>query len=110
MTIKKSMVDVAYDVLLEHKSAMTFTEIWDGVVKSLDLSSSMAEKKIAQFYTDLMLDSRFASLKDNNWDLRARRKYEETHVKPTALDDDLEMDDIEDDYVSVKKPKISGSY
>ena len=80
MTTKRSMVDVAYDVLLANKETMKFGQIWEGVVKNLDFNNSVAEKKIAQFYTDLMLDSRFASLKDNNWDLRSRRKYEEIHI------------------------------
>ena len=41
-----------------------------------------------------MLDTRFASLDNNKWDLRNRRKFDEVHVDTSdiELDDDDEED------------------
>ena len=51
-------------------------------------------KKKSQFYSELMLDSRFASLEGNKWDLRNRRKFEEVHIDTSDIVEDEE--DIDD--------------
>ena len=60
---------------------------------------AQAENKIAQFYSAMMLDVRFAPLADNMWDLRSRRTYNETHVDTSAIlgeDEYLSDDEVEE--------------
>ncbi len=89
----RSMLDVAYDTLKKNAQEMTFLELWNEVVKTMGFTPSQSETKIAQFYSALMLDVRFAPLADNVWDLRSRRTYNETHVDTSTLI-------LEDEYVS----------
>ena len=91
MASAKSMTDVAYDVLSKKKRAVHFSKLWEDVSKICGVSSD----NIAQFYSDLTLDSRFASLKDNKWDLIERRKYEESHVDLSEIE--LGEDETEED-------------
>ena len=45
-----------------------------------------------------MLDNRFASLNNNKWDLRNRRKYDEVHVDTSDIEiDDEDSDELIDD-------------
>ena len=92
MNKNKSMVDVAYEVLTKRKRPLTFGKLWEKIVEELNLNPSVAERKIGTFYSDLMLDSRFASLKDNKWDLRIRRRYDETHE---AIDEDTLVQNLD---------------
>ena len=95
MTVVKSMTDVAYDIMSKKKRSVAFSKLWEEVSKTCDASNDY----IAQFYSDLTLDSRFVSLKENKWDLKERRKFEETHVdiKEIEIDDDDEDLIVEDD-------------
>jgi len=86
MAAGKSMKDVAYDILASKKRAIVFQKLWEEVSKTCKVSNDY----IAQFYSDLTLDSRFVQLKENKWDLTERRKYAESHVdlSEIALDED----------------------
>lgn len=105
---KKSMTDVAFEMLSKKKRSVAFAKLWEEVCTKMGFDETMAQKKIAQFYTDMMLDNRFASLEDNKWDLRSRRTYEETHFDTSSIlidDDDLldeEFEFIDDDEVTSK--------
>ena len=95
----RSMLDVAYDVLTTQKNEMSFLDLWSKVVESLGFTPSQSEQKIAQFYSAMMLDVRFAQLNDNHWDLRARRTYNETHVDTSSIlveDEYLSDDEVEE--------------
>ena len=82
----KSMTDVAYDIMSKKKRAVQFTKLWTDVSKETGASKDA----IADFYSDLTLDRRFTSLKNNKWDLTERRKFSESHV-------DLKKIEIEED-------------
>lgn len=90
MTTLRSMTDIAYDVLVKKKRAVQFSKLWEEVLKE----SGVSFDKAAQFYSDLTYDSRFASLKDNKWDLAERRKYDESHVDISKIE--LEEDEPEE--------------
>ena len=81
----KSMTDVAFEIMSKKKRAMNFAKLWADVSKATGADNN----KVAQFYSDLTLDGRFAALKDNKWDLKTRRKFSESHV-------DLKKIEIED--------------
>lgn len=94
MASAKSMMDVAYDVIVKKKRAIPFAKLWEEVSKTYGVSND----KIAQFYSDLTLDSRFVSLKENKWDLIERRKFEESHVDLSAIElDEDEPEEIEEE-------------
>lgn len=98
MTANRSMTDVAYELLTQHKTSVDFKELWNQVVSILGYDENLAKKKLVQFYNDIMLDKRFASLEGNKWDLKSRRKFEEVHVDTSAIiiedDDDLDEEAI----------------
>ena len=95
MASAKSMTDIAYDLMSNKKRSVAFAKLWADVSKIFGASNDL----IGKFYTDLTLDSRFVSLKDNKWDLTERRKFEETHIdlSEIELDDDEEEESEDED-------------
>ena len=91
------MTDVAYNYLSKRKRAMDFLKLYEEVFKKMEIPENLQKKKRAQFYSELMLDNRFTSLKDNKWDLRARYTFDETHIDTDAIeidDDEIFEDEI----------------
>lgn len=95
MAASKSMTDVAFELMSNKKRAVAFTKLWQDVSKITKLS----DDHIAQFYSDLILDGRFVSLKDNKWDLKNRRKFEESQydISKIEIDDDSEKEIFDED-------------
>ncbi len=61
--------------------------------KEMDIPEEKRKRKKSQLYSELMLSPRFASLENNKWDLRNRRKFEEVHINTS----EIELDDDESD-------------
>ena len=76
--MKKSMIEVAYQVLTNNDGAMPFVDLWKDVSQEMGFSQTQFEDNIAQFYTDLSLDGRFLNMSQNTWDLRSRHTYSES--------------------------------
>ena len=94
MASAKSMTDIAYDVISKKKRAVQFVKLWEEVSNLYGASND----KVAQFYSDLTFDSRFASFKDNKWDLVERRKFAESHVDLSEIElGDDESEEMEED-------------
>ena len=93
MSVSKSMTDVAFDIMSKKKRAVAFDKLWQDVSKTTGATMD----HIAQFYSDLTLDGRFTSLKDNKWDLKARRKFAETQIDISELEVDDDSEEIYDD-------------
>ena len=53
--MKKSMIDLAYDILSSQKKAMKFIDIWNQVSSEMGFTPSQADDNIAQLYSDLPL-------------------------------------------------------
>jgi len=98
----RSMTDVAFEIMTQKKQEVPFIDLWSHVSTEMGFTPTQAENKIAQFYSAMMLDIRFAALAENMWDLRARRTYNETHFDTSsiALEDDSVKDDeiVDQDY------------
>ncbi len=91
--MKKSMIETAFAVLSDQKGAMPFIDLWNQVAKEMGFNDSQKDDNIAQFYSDLSLDGRFANLKGNSWDLRKRQS-----VANTIIDtDSISVEDEEDE-------------
>lgn len=80
----KSMTDAAYEIMSKKKRAIQFSKLWTEVVKATGVSLD----QVAEFYSDLTLDGRFTSLKDNRWDLKSRRKFSESHIDMKKIEYD----------------------
>lgn len=96
--MKKSMIDVAYDLISKKKKPATFLKVWEEVSQMVGLTPAQEEENIAQFYTDLSLDDRFVHVGDNKWDLRSRHTYNEVVVDTSSIiieeNDDAEEEEI----------------
>lgn len=96
---KKSALDIAYDYVKDQKKEVAFGEIWNHVVKTLSLSETQANNKVAKFYTNLMLDGRFVDLGNNVWDLRSNHTFDKVRVDLNDVYNDAEeeVDEIDDE-------------
>ena len=107
----RSMTDVAYQLLSKKKNSVTFNKLWDEVSQIMGYSENVAERKIASFYTSMMLDNRFTSLGNNKWDLRSRHTYNETHFDTSAIvledDNNDELDELDSFEEDAEVEKVS---
>ncbi len=96
--MKKSMIEIAYNVLSDHKESMPFIQLWTQVAKEMDFNETQFEDNIAQFYTDLSIDGRFLNLPGNAWDLRSRHTFSEGVIDTDsiAIDEDGDEEELED--------------
>lgn len=92
----QSMTDVAHTILEQSKQSISFKDLWNQVRVELGLNDTQAAKKMSQFYTNLTLDGRFLSQKDNMWDLKKRFKFEETYVDTSAIE--IDESDVDDEF------------
>lgn len=95
--MKKSMIETAYQVLSEQDQAMPFLALWDKVAKEMGFNQTQHDDNIAQFYSDLSMDGRFANLKGNSWDLRKRQSHANTVINPDSITLEDEDDVVEFD-------------
>jgi len=104
--MSKSLLDYAYDYVSGQKNESTFAKMWAYVKKEAGLSNEEAEKKVGQFYTNLLLDGRFVAVGGNKWNLRSRLKFDEVHISmdeyysdsENSTNDDAEESAESDDY------------
>ncbi len=98
MNNQKSMLDVAHEVMTASNHELTFQELYDAVVKALDMNEAERDERIGDFYTQLTLDGHFVALTDNKWDLRSRHTYDKVHIDVNDVYTDVdESDDDEED-------------
>lgn len=107
---KVSMTDTAYNILSAAGREMEFSGLWKEVAEIMQIPQEKRSRKKASFYSELMLDNRFASLKGNVWDLRKRRKFEEVHavtdvddedeeeIEENSEEEELDLTSVEDQY------------
>ena len=95
----KSLLEYAYDYVSQQTQPSKFQDIWAYCVKEAGLSEEEAAAKVSRFYTNLMLDGRFVTLGENEWDLRTRQKFEKVHIDMSEVYSDVETsyDDSEEE-------------
>ncbi len=89
----KSLLDYAFDYVSAQSQQSKFEDIWAYCVKEAGLSKEEADSKVSRFYTNLMLDGRFVTLGENEWDLRVRHKFEKVHIDMSEVYSDVETYD-----------------
>ena len=97
--MSKSLLDLAYVYVSAQSQQSKFQDIWAYCVKEAGLSEEEAAAKVSRFYTNLMLDGRFVTLGENEWDLRIRHKFEKVHIDMSEVYSDVETsyDDSEEE-------------
>ncbi len=106
----KSMVNVAYDLMLKKRKPVTFLKLWEDVATMMGFNKQQEEDNIAQFYSDISLDERFVSVGDNKWDLRSRHTYNEVVVDTDELIIEENEEEIEFEEEEVVKETIIDDY
>ncbi len=91
------MIDIAKETLMKNNHRMPFLDLWTSVSKEMNFTASQADDNIAQFYSDLSLDSHFVNLEGNSWDLKTRHTFSEsvTDTDEIAIDEDEEEEEDE---------------
>ncbi|MCR5185400.1 MAG: DNA-directed RNA polymerase subunit delta [Bacilli bacterium] len=103
--MEKSLLNHAYDFVSSQKSPVGFDAIWKYVVSEAQLTPEEAEKKVSRFYTNLMLDGRFVTLGENQWDLRSNHTFDKVHIDMRDVYSDVEAteDDDEEEKIEEKE-------
>ena len=73
---EKSLLDLAYELLLSRDEPVSFKDIWQEVMSKID---NPTVDKMSRFYTNLSLDGRFVAKGSNMWDLRIKYTYKELY-------------------------------
>lgn len=88
----ESLVDVAYDILKQHPGEIAFRDLFNLVAEKTEMTLDRKDATISGFFTNLSLDGRFVTLKNNEWDLRERHTFDKVHVDLNAIYEDIEED------------------
>ena len=92
--MKKSLLDVAYEVISKSGSPIFFQDLWVKVNQEEGESPDNRQGNIGKFYTALLTDGRFVNLGDNNWDLRGRYKFDKVHPDMSDCYSDEEYEGV----------------
>ena len=102
----KSLLDLAFEVISSKSESCSFDALWNEICEQAGFDSGDISKK-SRFYTNIMLDGRFVTLGENQWDLRSRHTFDKVHIDMKDVyseveteDDDTEEKQDEDEYNS----------
>lgn len=110
MSTIMTMTDVAFTALSKRKREVEFSKLWSEVSKSMKIPEEKQSRKKSQFYSELMMDNRFASFPGNKWDLKARRKFDETHINTDSIRYDDDDEPERDEEQGMDLPKGEDAY
>ena len=101
--MQKSLIELAFEFVQSQKEPVSFSKIWNYVKEEAGLSEEEAEKKAGQFFTNMMLDGRFVTLGDNEWDLRSRHTFDKVHIDMKDVYSDVETSDEDEEEEAEEK-------
>ena len=93
--LKRSMVEVGYELLVKKQGPQKFNKFWGEVSEVLGLEENEAENYVSDFYTNLSLDERFVLLEDNTWDLRERQSFDKVHIDMNDIYSEIDEEEKE---------------
>jgi len=93
--LKRSMVEVGYELLEKKQGPQKFNKFWNEVSEVLGLDENDVESYISDFYTSLSLDERFVLLEDNTWDLRERQSFDKVHIDMNDIYTEIDEEEKE---------------
>ncbi|MGM9943949.1 MAG: DNA-directed RNA polymerase subunit delta [Lysinibacillus sp.] len=106
---EESLIDLAYAILEERKSAIAFNDLVKEIQSLNGLSDEEMKSRLVQFYTDMNIDGRFLLNHESGWGLREWYKVEtiEEETAPTVkarkkkskavIDDEDEIIDLDEE-------------
>jgi DNA-directed RNA polymerase subunit delta len=111
---EESLIDLAYAILEERKSAMQFNDIITAIQALNGMSDEEIKGRMLQFYTDLNVEGRFLLNQENGWGLREWYKIEtiEEETAPTvksrkkkakAVDEDEDIADLDEEEIGFEE-------
>ena len=113
----RSLLDLAYDYVSQSKGQVSFKDLWAYVVEKAGLDEETAARRVSSFYTNLMLDGRFVTLGENQWDLRSSHTFDKVHIYMKDVysdvetsDDDEEEDEEDKEYNKVFETKDNDDF
>ena len=86
--------DIAELILENSKRTINTADLFNKIIKLLELPESTFENKIADFYTSLSTDKRFILLDNGKWDLRKKHTSDKV-IKVSVEDDEEEIENEE---------------
>lgn len=87
--------DITFNLLENSKKTINTADLFNEILKLLELPSSEFDKKIGDYYTALATDKRFILLDDGTWDLRSRHTSDK--VKTISEEDEEDEDEDEEE-------------
>ena len=100
--------DITNLILEESKKPINTNDLFEKIIKLLDLPESTLKNKIGDYYTSLATDKRFILLEDGCWDLKSRytsdkiikssEEDEEEDDFDEEIEEEIEEELEEDDY------------
>ncbi|WP_338983444.1 DNA-directed RNA polymerase subunit delta [Spiroplasma endosymbiont of Othius punctulatus] len=82
-----SIIEQVFNILDKSKEdTVSFEKIWTEISKDMKLSKTQKNDLLADLYSDLVLDNRFALTADGNWALRKNLKLDEIKKQYDYLD------------------------
>ena len=85
--------DITFNLLENSKKSINTADLFNQIIKLLDLPKSVFDEKVGDYYTAIATDKRFILLEDGTWDLRSRHTSDKIK-KITSTDDEDEEEDI----------------
>ncbi|WP_163099578.1 DNA-directed RNA polymerase subunit delta [Peribacillus alkalitolerans] len=114
--LEMSMLEAAYELLVEKKQAVSFKELVDEIKAIQELSDEELKQRLSQFYTDLNIDGRFSCIGDNRWGLKSWYPVDQiedeivhTTTKPKKKKAKKAVDEDEiDDFDEIEEDELDG--
>ena len=91
--MSKSLIEFAFEFVSKSEGPVNFAKIWEYVKEQSGLSDEDAARKAGQFFTNMMLDGRFVTLGENEWDLRERHTFDKVHIDMKDVYSDVQTSD-----------------
>ena len=89
--------DITFNLLENSKKTINTADLFNEILKLLELPSSEFDKKIGDYYTALATDKRFILLEDGTWDLRSRHTSDKVKIISEEDEDDDDEEEITKD-------------
>ena len=101
--MSKSLIELAYEFVAKQNGPVAFSKIWEYVKATAELDDETAAKKAGQFFTNMMLDGRFVTLGENEWDLREHHTFDKVHIDMRDVYNDVDTDDDDEEEAAERK-------
>ncbi|WP_338969715.1 DNA-directed RNA polymerase subunit delta [Spiroplasma endosymbiont of Labia minor] len=93
---KISNLELAYTYLSGLQDSATFEDIWNNISRNIEGENSHKNEIIAELYSDLVLDNRFALTFEGKWGLRSFLKFEDVKKQYDYVDKFETTEEFED--------------